>query len=258
MVSNTDVVIISSIGFISLGSVAIYTWKQFFYNAHSAGNYIRRIRQINDPRNLLGPEDLKEEFKNMTDDEKKQGKELLVMGNSLSYQTYLFKQAGKFKIEKPLVDYLNELNNEIMVTNRFYPNYVIWIGNEDKSMRETFGNKFAIENDPSRRLLIEPYLNTEMLGFSEFFHRKRTKWYQRLWDGIAWLFSTDPYLTYSFSSSILFEGDYITAFGLVSYNIDRDAFTMTKPLAVVKGGIYQLVTYFREKLIEKALTTYGY
>ena len=45
----------------------------------------------------------------------------------------------------------------------------------------------------------------------------------------------------------MFSNEYITAFGLVTYNVDKDEFSMKKPLAFITGGIGSLMTHLRER-----------
>ena len=205
----------------------------------------------------MAPENLKDYFKNMTDEEKSIGKELWVIGYALTYKSWILREANKLNIKGALSKYLQGLPQEIMVVNKFYNQTMFGIGFEDQFYRETIGYKFAIEHMTKDRLLIEPYIRTELIGFPEFFHKRSNTWYQRLSDSVSSLTSTDPFINYSYSSSILFEGDYITAFGLISYNIDSDTFTMTKPLAIVKGGIEALKNYFSMKFNEKAGIIYA-
>ena len=125
-------------------------------------------------------------------------------------------------------------------------------------LRELYGYKFAIEHKGEKYLFIEPYLRTELIGFPEFYHKKRIGFFEKFWDNFTAFVSTDPFIPFrgdwtrgNYSSSILFEGDYVTAFGLVSYQVSNDTFTMTKPLAIVRGGVDALKEYFRAKRGEK-------
>ena len=143
-----------------------------------------------------------------------------------------------------------------MVVNKFYNKTIFGIGFENQLYRESIGFKFSIEYMTKNRLLIEPYIRTELIGFLEFFHERSNTWYQKLSDSMSSLTSTDPFINYSYLSSMLFEGDCITAFGLVSYDIDSDTFTMTKPVTIVKGSIEALKNYFKIKFNKKMGTVY--
>lgn len=194
----------------------------------------------------------------MTDEQKKVGKEILVMGYALSYKSWIMLDQKLLQITPDLTNYMMGLPKEIMVINKFYPQSIFGILGEEELFRDTYGYKFAIQHKGTRSLLIEPYIRTELLGFPEFYHKKRTKWYQRFWDMVNSWSSTDPFENYSYSSCILWEGDYVTAFGLVSYQASNDTFTMTKPIAIVKGGIDALKNYFAKRAAEKGAKSYIY
>jgi len=115
----------------------------------------------------------------------------------------------------------------------------------------TYGYKFAMQHTGGKTLFVEPFIQTKMLGFPEFYHKKRTSWVERVGDLFSFFTSTDPFQTYSFSSIVLFEGDYVAAFGLVNYQLSTDTFTMTKPIAIIKGGLDTLQNYFKQKASEK-------
>lgn len=178
----------------------------------------------------------------------KAGRELLVMGYSLSYKNWMLIDQGLLNINPGMTNYLKGFPQEIMVVNKFYP---YSSGIEDERLRELYGYKFAIEHKGEKYLFIEPYLRTELIGFPEFYHKKRIGFFEKFWDNFTAFVSTDPFILHNYSSSILFEGDYVTAFGLVSYQVSNDTFTMTKPLAIVRGGVDALKEYFRAKRGEK-------
>ena len=258
MVSNTDIVIASGIGVFSFGSLSYYLWKQCYINILKVRRYYNRTKQLDDPDMVLAPEDVRGQFENMTEKQRKLGAELCVMGYSLSFKSYILREAGKLNLKKLMNEAITGLPQEIMVVNKFYPQHIFSIGYENKTYRETYGYKFAIEHMTADRLLIEPFIKTELIGVPEFYHKKRAKWYQRFVDMMDSITSTDPFVDYSYSSSILFEGDYITAFGVVSYNIDTDKFTMTKPIAICKGGLDTMKAYFAKKMGEKGALAYAF
>ena len=76
MVSNSDMIILSGIGFLSLGSLAFYSWQQWYINVIKLRQYNRRINQLKKDDAIMAPENLKDYFKNMIDEEKSIGKEL--------------------------------------------------------------------------------------------------------------------------------------------------------------------------------------
>ena len=100
----------------------------------------------------------------------KAGRELLVMGYSLSYKNWMLIDQGLLNINPGMTNYLKGFPQEIMVVNKFYP---YSSGIEDERLRELYGYKFAIEHKGEKYLFIEPYLRTELIGFPEFYHKKR-------------------------------------------------------------------------------------
>lgn len=258
MVSNSDKAIMASVGFLGLGGLAYYAWKEFFINFAKFRLYRKRVAQVDDNNSLINPDCIEEEFANMTEDEKRIGKELMVMGYALSYRSWLLLEHDLLKVTPALSNYLVGLPRELMVVNKFYPQSIFGILAEDINYRDTYGYKFAIKHKNGKSLLIEPFMRTQLIDFPEFYHKKSTKWHQRLWDSLVSLFSNDPFTNYSSSSCILFEGDYITAFGLVNYQISNDKFTMTKPIAIVKGGLDSLRNYFINKASEKGSKAYSF
>lgn len=258
MVSNSDMAIMASVGFLGLGGLAYYAWKEFFTNFAKYRTYRARINQVDHKDGLINPDCIEEEFKNMTDDEKRVGKELMVMGYALSYRSWLLLEQDLLKVSPDLSNYLVGLPKELMVVNKFYPQSIFGIMGEDIHYRDTYGYKFAIQHKGGKSLFIEPFMRTQLIRFPEFYHKKNTRWHQRFWSFIVSLSSHDPFKNYSSSSCILFEGDYITAFGLVNYQVTNDTFTMTKPVAIVKGGIDSLRSYFEEKATEKGSKAYSF
>lgn len=184
-------------------------------------------------------------------DQKKAGRELLVMGYAVSFKNWMLLDQGLLKINPKMTNYLTGFPQEIVVLNKFYPHGGSGGNIEDLKLRELYGYKFAIEHRGGKYMFIEPFLKTELIGFPEFYHKKRTGFMDKFWDTIGSITSTDPFIVHNYSSSILFEGDYITAFGLVSYQVSNDSFTMTKPLAIVRGGVDALKEYFKTKQYEK-------
>jgi hypothetical protein len=193
----------------------------------------------------------------MTLEEKKSGKELMIMGYAFSLRTMLRYNSDHAQLNPGIIAYPTTLPKELMVVNKFYRTNV-FAGpiREDFGLKEIFGFKFALQHKTSKFLFIEPFTKTELIGFPEFYHKKTDRWYWRLMNWMSSLSSTDPFITYDLSSSILFEGDYVTAFGLVSYHTSDDSFSMTKPLALVKGGIDALRDFFQIKKTEKVANAY--
>lgn len=206
------------------------------------------MKQISDESHLCSPDNIKDMFKDMDEDMMSAGKELLVMGYSLSYKNWMLMNQGLININPQMTNYLSAFPQEIMIINKFYPH---GLNQEDQRLREFSGYTFAIQHKGDKCLFIEPYSKTELIGFPEFYHKKRIGFLEKFWDSVGSIASTDPFICHNFSSSILFEGDYVTAFGLVSYKISNDTFTMTKPLAIVRGGVDALKEYFRMKSNEK-------
>lgn len=195
----------------------------------------------------------------MTLEEKKAGKELMVIGYAFGMKSLLLYALDNAQTHPMIAAYPNSLPKELMVVNKFYPTNV-FAGQikEDLSLKETFGVKFALQHKTNKYLFVEPFTRTDLIGFPEYYHKKTDKWYWRFTNWCRSLNSTNPFITYDLSSSILFEGDYITAFGLVNYQVSNDCFSMTKPIAIVKGGIDALRDHFQIKMTEKAANTYAY
>mmetsp|Transcript_23679 Transcript_23679/g.21044 ORF Transcript_23679/g.21044 Transcript_23679/m.21044 type:complete len:193 (+) Transcript_23679:193-771(+) len=179
----------------------------------------------------------------MTDGEKRNGKEILVIGYAMSIKTWKKMQNPDMKFSKEVSNYLTDLPRELAHVDMIYPT----IGDEFN----TWGSKFAIQHKSKKILFIEPFQKTHMIGFNEFYHKKGWSF----WDIFD---STDPNLFKNLSSFILFEGDYITTFGLVKYQLSEDSFSMTKPIAIVRGGIDALVHFFTMEKNEKMAKFMGF
>lgn len=98
-----------------------------------------------------------------------------------------------------------------------------------------------------------------MIGFHEVF----TKWEYNIFENFfrSNKYSQDPWVNYNLSTSILFEGNYITAFGLVTLNQATGTFRMSKPLAFVSGGLKNLLVYLKKwanKYFGKTLLWFGF
>jgi hypothetical protein len=50
-------------------------------------------------------------------------------------------------------------------------------------------------------------------------------------------------LFYNRYSRILYEGDEINLFGIAKYNQFQDAWEITKPIALMKGGVSKIVSH---------------
>lgn len=86
-----------------------------------------------------------------------------------------------------------------------------------------------------------------MVGFHEVFtKRSYNNW--EIWNNYTdKSLSQDPWICHNISTSVLFEGNYITAFGLVTLNQVTGKFRMMKPLAFVSGGIKNLINFLKSR-----------
>lgn len=202
---------------------------------------------MQDPDNFITPDSLQKEFEKMTDKEKKIGKELMVTGYSLSLKTWILMSKNKASISPKLTKYLEGIPRELAVVDRIYPNLT--------AEYKTWGNKFAIQHRSDDIMFIEPFEKTHMIGFEEFYHKKGLS-LREFFSSLASVKSEDT--GKDLSSCILFEGDYVTAFGIVKYQVSDDKLSMTKPIAIVKGGMEALWNFFKQKRNEKAGQVYGF
>ena len=119
---------------------------------------------MQDPDNFITPDSINSEFHKLTDEEKKLGKELMVTGYAISLKAYLQMSQNQLKISPELTKYMEGLPREIAMVDRTYPNL--------EQEYKAWGNKFAIQHRGENTIFIEPYKNTHLIGFEEFYHRK--------------------------------------------------------------------------------------
>jgi len=82
--------------------------------------YSKRIEYLNDKNALITPDAVGAEFAGMTDEEKRTGKEMMVMGYALTFRSWLMLDQGLLSISPELGSYAMSLPNEIMKSDLFY------------------------------------------------------------------------------------------------------------------------------------------
>lgn len=187
--------------------------------------------------------------------EKKQlaGIEVPLHGYSMSLKSDLLFQSDKYIMTKLYSKALNKnggIMPDLFVINRFYPQYLRWFTNKmtpNETFTERYGVPFYMYHN-GVKVLVDPTNKTDMFGFEEVFTKRAYSNWEILSNHMDNSYSSDPWITHDMSTSILFEGEYITAFGLVTYNAVKGKFRMGKPLAFISGGIMNVVKYLKSRV----------
>lgn len=201
---------------------------------------------------FVTPDRLKEIFDSLPEKAKKRGIEVPIYGFSMSTKSFLFYLSDPSYITQLANKSLKEnggLMNDLFVTQKYYPQHLSFFDfkmHEDKKLTERYGVPFhLVHNDAN--VFIEPNNQTEVIGFNEIFTKRAYSNWEILNNQTNKSYSQDPWICHNLSTSIVFEGNYMTAFGLVTMNSVTGKFRMTKPLALVSGGIKNLMMYLKRK-----------
>lgn len=190
---------------------------------------------------VVTPEQLKTIFKDLPEGA---SMELPVYGFSMSLKSDLMTK----KDYRQMIESASFSLPELIVENRFYDDPLFFTNKLTYCTEpERFGTNFWLNGEVDKKCKIEPTVTTELVGFNEVFTKRSFSLTERWSNNYDKSYSIDPWITSNLATSILFEGECVTAFGLVSYCTTTDSFKMSNPLAIFSGGIKDVISFFKDR-----------